>query len=78
MLWNGVKTGMVAMVAMLRLIRQALGVGLTGFLVAVVGTAARGAVARHIAITTRRAVATTASAFASPSLSNNLFKNVLS
>ena len=78
MCWNGVKTGMAAMVAMLRLIRQALGVGLTGLFVAVAGSTAIGTVARRIVTTARRAIASAASASASPSLSNNLFKNVLS
>ena len=67
-------TGMAAMVAMLRLIRQALGVGLTGLFVAVAGSTTIGSVARRIVTATRRAIATTSSASALPSLSNNLFK----
>ena len=54
-------------------ILRVLTVGLAGFFVAVAVTTARGTVARRIAATTRRAIATTTSAFASPSLSNNLF-----
>ena len=75
---NGVKTGMAAMVAMLRLILRVLTVGRSGFIVAVAGSTPGGTVARRIATASRQAIATTTSAFASPSLSNNLFKNVLS
>ena len=71
---NGAETGMAAMIVMPRLIRQVLTVGLTGFFVAVAGTTSRGTVACRIATPTRRAIAATTSAFASPSRSNNLKK----
>ena len=71
---NGAKTGMAAMVAMLRPILRVLTVGLTGFIVAVAGAATIGAVARRFAATPRRAIASSSSASALPSLSNNLFK----
>ena len=71
---NGAKTGKEAIAAMLRLILRVLTVGLTGLIVAVAGTASGGSVARRFATTARRAFASITSAFASPSLSNNLFK----
>ena len=71
---NGAKTGMAAMVAMLRLIQQVLTVGLTGFLVAVAAATTMGTVARRVVTSTRRAFAAATSASALPSLSNNLFK----
>ena len=75
---NGAKTGMATMVAMLRLIRHVLGVGLAGLIVAVAGTTTIGTVARRIVSSSHRAFATAALASASPSLSNKLFKIILS
>ena len=75
---NGAKIGMVAIAAMLRPILRVLTVGLTGFFVAVPGASSVGSVARRFVATARRTIVTAPSAFASPSLSNNLFKNVLS
>ena len=71
---NGAKTGTAAIAAMRRLILKVLTVGLSGFIVAVAGPAARGTVARRFVAAARRAIAATASASALPSLSNNLFK----
>ena len=55
---NGAKTGMAAMVAMLRLIRQVLLEGFVGFVVAVAGAMARCSAARRIDTTSRGAIAT--------------------
>ena len=71
---NGAKTGTVAMEAMHRLILKVLILGLAGLFVAVAGLATRGSAARLVVEATCRTLAMVTSAFASPSLSNNLFK----
>ena len=75
---NGAQIGMATTAEVLRQIQLVLTVVLAEFFVAVAGTTMRGLVARRIAATSRPATATTSLASASPSLSNNLFKNVLS
>ena len=64
---------MAVIAVVLRITLLDLTVGRTACTVVVAITTARGVVARRVAATARRAIASTSSAFASPSLSNNLF-----